>query len=354
MKGFNGSERRRDLRRRRDIHDPYDFFEYVRIDDDSEPPEDRERIDVAVLDMNHRWPNIGHDGVVRAILDAAEDLREPLVAAGMKVRALSYDVRRRGNLPADPDGRFKLYVATGGPGHLDPRQNDGVSQWSQGLQEDPKWEAPLFRLFDAALSHPDAALIAICHSFGLLCRWSGVARPVYREIKSSGLPSNLLSEEAVRHPWFSKFSSELADGRHYRVVDNRLFDLILENTEGINCLAFENENSAALTMVEFARTGDGTMPRVFGMNHHPEIIDRARVLAVLAEKRDHGEVSKEWYVERVELMRDLLQGENEEQSRLTSEYTFLGPLRHHLRDLVAERAPHPDGVKGHSNQISIS
>ena len=45
---------------RRDIHDTYGFFEYVRVTD-SEPPPDRDRIDVAILDMNHAWPNLGHD-----------------------------------------------------------------------------------------------------------------------------------------------------------------------------------------------------------------------------------------------------------------------------------------------------
>jgi hypothetical protein len=245
-------------------------------------------------------------------------------------------------LPAGPDGRFKLYVATGGPGHLDPRQNDGVSVESQGLRENATWEAPLFHLFDSILAHPKASLIAICHSFGLLCRWSGVARPLFRERKSSGLPLNVLSDGAVQHPWFSRFSTELADRRHFRVVDNRLFDLVVEDSRSINCLAFDNENDAALTMIEFARHADGQMPRVFGMNHHPEIIDRQHVLAVLEEERARGEVSDTWYSERADTMRDLLQGENERHTRLTSHYTFLGPLRHSIETLVAERcAPHP-------------
>jgi hypothetical protein len=38
-------------------------------------------------------------------------------------------------------------------------------------------------------------------------------------------------------------------------------------------------------------------------------------------------------------MSDLLEGENERQSRLTSEYTLLRPLRYHLAKIVAERCP---------------
>jgi hypothetical protein len=40
-------------------------------------------------------------------------------------------------------------------------------------------------------------------------------------------------------------------------------------------------------------------------------------------------------------MSDLLEGENERQSRLTSEYTLLEPLRHHLARIVAERCGVP-------------
>jgi hypothetical protein len=322
--------------KRRDIHAEYDFFEFVRAKD-SVPSAERNRIDIAVLDMNHSWPNVGHDSVVHAILEAAETSRAALTEAGVKVRAISYDVRRSGLLPADPDGRFTLYVGTGGPGHLDPRLNDGTAEWAQGVREKPIWEAPLFRLFDAIFGHPMAAMIGICHSFGLMCRWSGVARPVLRGEKSSGFLSNVLSAAGAEHPWFRKFAEALPDGRHFRVIDNRLFDLILDDTRGVNCLSFENENSAVVTMLEFARDASGAMPRVFGVNHHPEIIDREHVLDVLDEKRAHGEVSERWYRERADTMTDLLQGENERQSRLTSEYTFVGPLRHYVSMLVADR-----------------
>jgi hypothetical protein len=325
---------------KRDIHDTYDFFEYARVID-SAPSADRDRLDIAVLDMNHRWPNLGHDQIIHAILDAAELQRDVLVAAGVKVRAISYDVRRSGLLPADPDGRFKVYVATGGPGHLDPRENDGISWWAQGVKESASWEAPLFRLFDAIQSHPKASLIGICHSFGLMCRWSGVAKPVLRDEKSSGIPTNVLTEVGLLHPWFSQFAKQLPDHRHYRVVDNRLFDLVLEKSCDVNCLALESENSAAVTMLEWARDSDD-MPRVFGMNHHPEIIDREHVLYVLDEKRLHGDVTENWYRERAEAMGSLLQGEkNERQSRLTSEYTFIKPLQHYVAMQIAERCQTP-------------
>jgi hypothetical protein len=319
-----------------DIHEPADFFEYVRLDDGSLPPADAARIDVAVLDMNHSWPNIGHDSIVHAIVESAEPLRDKLVRARTKIRVISFDVRRRLQLPDAPNGRFQLYVGTGGPGHLDPRENDGKKEWSQGITENDKWEAPLFRLFDSILASRTAGLVALCHSFGLVCRWSGVAHPELRDEKSSGMPVNTLTALATSHPWFSRFADVLPDHRNFRVVDNRLFDLTVNDRDTAPVLAFDGPDSDAATMVELARDDDG-MPRVFGVNHHPEIIDRDHILAVLAEKHAHGEVSESWYRERAHTMNELFRGEEERQSRITSEYTLLGVLRHRLAHIIAAR-----------------
>jgi hypothetical protein len=319
----------------RNIHDEY--IEYVRLEDDSLPAEAKDRIDVALMDMNHSWPNVGHDALVHVVVKTAESLRAELQQSGTKVRVISHDVRRRHAIPRPPNGRFRIYIGTGGPGHLDPRLNDGVHEWSQGVAESPKWELPLFHLFDDILSHPSAAMLAVCHSFGLLCRWSGVASPVLRAEKSSGMPLNRLSREALRHPWFAQFARALPDHQHFRVVDNRLFDMILEDAGKSVPIAFEAANNTALTMVELARDADGVMPRFFGLNHHPEIIDRDHIMQVLDEKRERGEVSEQWYAERATTMRDLFRGEEERQSRLTSHYTLVEPLRHHLARVIRER-----------------
>ena len=305
------------------------FFEYARVNG-SVPPEEPGKIDVALLDMNHSWPNVGHDSLIRAVREAAQWYQ----GSGLVVRVISFDVRGAMQIP-DPE-RFKLFLGTGGPGHLDPRLNDGVSEWSQGITESAAWEAPLFRLFDRILGDDSSSLIGVCHTFGLLCRWSGAARPVLRDEKSSGMPTNALSSAASEHPWFGRFAQQLPDGRHFRVVDNRLFDLVAERHDA-GMIAFEEEHSDGLTMLELARDAEG-MPRLFGSNHHPEIIDREHIMTVLERKRNHGEVSDAWYAERASTMLDLFTGEQERESRLTSEYTLLAPLRHHLGKLVADRA----------------
>lgn len=312
--------------KRFDIHDEHSFFEYVRLED-SVPEAREDRIDVALLDMNHLWPNLGHDALVHIVLETAESMREELEARGTKVRVLSFDIRYRQLVPAH--GRFKLFIGTGGPGHLDPRLNDGESEFSQGVNETDAWEKPLFRLFDNILADDEAAMLAVCHSFGLVCRWSGIASPVLRTEKSSGLRINRLSREAMHHPWFEQFARELPDHQHFHVVDNRLFDLILEDVGKTMPIAFEAEGSSALTMVELARDASGAMPRFLAFNHHPEIMDREHVLQVLDEKRAHNEVDEQWYRERVTTMEQMF-GEKERQSRLTSHYTLIEPLRFHL------------------------
>ncbi|HSD67074.1 MAG TPA: hypothetical protein VLF95_10255, partial [Vicinamibacteria bacterium] len=101
---------------------PCGIFEYARVERPADvPAADPRAIDVAVLDMNHGWPNLGHDSLVHAVMDASCEAIEVLEEVGLRVRVLSFDVRRSGVLPEGPGPRYALYVGTGGPGHIDPR-----------------------------------------------------------------------------------------------------------------------------------------------------------------------------------------------------------------------------------------
>ena len=91
-----------------------------------------------------------------------------------------------------------LYVGTGGPGHLDPRLNDGAEAGSQGIKEDPAWEPRLFELFDAIRADDEAALFAVCHTFGVMCRWLGVADAVLRGPEKGGKSSGSLVRVSPR------------------------------------------------------------------------------------------------------------------------------------------------------------
>ena len=40
------------------------------------------------------------------------------------------------------------------------------------------------------------------------------------------------------------------------------------------------------------------MPRILGVNHHPEIVNRPRQLTILQKRMERGAVTPEWYAER--------------------------------------------------------
>jgi hypothetical protein len=330
---------------------PCGVFEYARVERPEDlPAEDRSAIDVAVLDMNHGWPNLGHDSLVHAVLDATCEAIPALEEAGLRVRVLSYDVRRSGVLPEGPGGRHEVYLGTGGPGHIDPHRNDGQAPWAQGVLENPAWEEPAFRLFDAIRADPEAALIAVCHTFGVLCRWSGAARPVLRgpeKGKCTGVLENVLTWHAGEHPWFRRFAELLGETARLRVVENRLFDLLPEPATwppwataiGFETLGVGGSPGDAVTMIEYARDRGGVVPRVFAVNHHPEIVDRQRQRMILDQKRARGEVTEEWYRERLEILtRGFPQEDVDQRLHLTSDFTLLGPLRFHLFRQVRKRA----------------
>jgi hypothetical protein len=313
------------------------------------PPPAPRTIDVAVLDMNYGWPNLGHDSIVHAVMDAACDLLPLFREVGFSLRVLSFDIRRSGVMPEGP-GRYALYLGTGGPGHIDPAHNDG-SEGSQGIQEDGSWERPLFDLFTAIRTDEDAALISVCHTFGVMCRWAGVAQPVLRSEakggKSVGLLENMLTPEAQQHPWFAQLADELPDHRRLRIVDHRLFDLIQQGDAlpggmlplGYETVGIGGPRGDALTMLEFARDGDGIMPRILGVNHHPEIVDRSRQLMILRQKLGRGEITEEFFVDRTRTLAETYPEDGTDQRlHLTSDFTFLGPLRFHLYRHVRRRA----------------
>jgi hypothetical protein len=328
-------------------------FRYARVERPGElPAADPRAVDVAILDLNCGWPNLGHDSIVAAVRDVATRLATPLDDADLYLRAISFAVRDHDALPEPPaSGRFGVYVGTGGPGHIDPHQNDGVSPYAQGIREDPAWERAAFGLFDAILADPGAALLAVCHSFGVLCRWAGIAEPVLRGAakggKRSGVFEDVLSDEALAHPWFSRLAANLPDGHHLRVLENRLFDLLPTSgprPPGFVPIGYEGGDGHGaegygITMMELARDPGGVMPRILGANSHPEIVDRIHQHRILEEKLARGEVSRTWYEERLEVLTRVYPAEDSDRRlRLTSEYAFLAPLRFHLERQVRRRA----------------
>lgn len=288
-------------------------FEMVRIERASDlPPIDPEAIDVALLDMNHGYANVGHDSIVTLVRDATLALDDVLARDGRRVRVLSYAVRDRLMVPEHGSGRHRLYVGSGGPGHLDPRRNQ-TDRGTQEIREDPAWEAALWRLFEDVAADERSALYGVCHTFGLLCRWAHVAEPVLRGAGKggprSGVGTNVLTAQALEHPWFARLAEGAVDGAHVPVLDSRYYDLIpMSETlpAGMTAIAYEasdvGEPGDALTMFEFARERDAAVPRMFAVNGHPEIGAPERVAMLLERMLARGSITPEVYEERVALL----------------------------------------------------
>ncbi len=293
--------------------------------------------------MNHGFPNLGHASVVGRLERIGAEERERLGTSAPEVRVVSYDVRRGLAVPSSA-ARFPLVVGTGGPGALDPRENDGVSPLAQGISEDPAWEAPLWRFFDALLGRSDGALFGICHTFGLLARWSGFGEAVARapeKGKSAGAVPNRLTKEAEAHPWFGGYYRTGPDGR-VRVLDSRLFDILPSGRGPGTILAWEadaaGERGEAVTMVEWDRFPDGS-PRIWAVNHHPEIggaADQRERLMRLASERLVG---PGWLEERLRALDAFdVSVETERELRATRAFTFEEPVRAVLARALAERS----------------
>jgi hypothetical protein len=329
---------------------PEGRFRFTRVETpDDLPAIDERTVEIAVLDMHHGWPNLGHDAIVHGVQNAVCDLQDRLAAAGLSVAVISYDVRRGHQIPEGPGGRHTLYLGTGGPGHLDPSANDGVTPGSQGIREDPGWETPLFDLFTRIRGDEDAALLGVCHTFGVVCRWLGAADAVLREGekggKSAGLVQNVLTDAAREHPWFGRFSRELPDRRRFRVLDSRLYDLVPRATTpaSVTWLATEalglgGPSGSAVTMIEAARDRDGVMPRILAVNHHPEIVNRPRQLTILKRKVERRPLGADWYEERVRSLTETIPEGGDHLLDLTSSYTLLAPLRFYLYRAIRLRA----------------
>ena len=105
-------------------------------------------------------------------------------------------------------------------------------------------------------------------------------------------------------------------------------------------------------MIEWERDGAGVMPRVFAVNHHPEIVDRSRQMLILRQKLERGEVDQAWFEDRARVLTETYSDDARDQRlHLTSDYTLMGPVRYHLYRQVRRRAEalgHPiRAARGH-------
>ena len=114
-----------------------------------------------------------------------------------------------------------------------------------------------------------------------------------------------LTAEARTHPWFQFLSEQAGASQRIAVLDSRLYDLLPHDDlpAAVTAIAYETLGvggpvGPALTMLEVEREPSDGMPRILGVNHHPEIVNRPRQLALLRRRHAAGKIDDRWYEER--------------------------------------------------------
>jgi hypothetical protein len=326
-----------DVRRSQD-----ERFSFVRVERaDDLPARDERIVDIALLDMNCGFANVGHDAIVEIVRAAASDVVDDLERDDKRVRVISYALRDRHMVPDYRSSRHMLYLGTGGPGHLDPRRNT-MDRGAEEIREDAAWESPLWALFDAIADDERISLYGVCHTFGLICRWSGIAEPVLRGSEKggakSGVGNNVLTAQGLRHPYFRTLA-DVSPGGAIPVLDSRHYDLIPTGRmrPGATAIAFEANRAGeragdALTMLEIARDPAG-YPRVFACNNHPEIGAADDVGEILQHLLDIGTIDRETFERRCAVLPVLRDDRASERLR-ASRIVFGDLIRNKVRRLV--------------------
>ncbi len=120
------------------------------------------------------------------------------------------------------------------------------------------------------------------------------------------------------------------------MLDSRLFDLLPTGSGAARPLGFDCDRPGtgrgeAVTMFEFARPPGDAVPRIWGVNHHPEIGDVGLQRERLERLWQNGGVSEAWYRERLSALDAWNASAATEQGlQRTTRWTFEKPLRIHL------------------------
>lgn len=211
---------------------------------------DKNKIKVAVIDMNNGATNQGMRGIQEVLLRYQ---REMFVELSYDV----FDLRQKGEIPGIG---YDIYISSGGPGS----PFDGEGQ---------KWENDFFALLDAieafnkANEHHKKYVFLICHSFQMACRKFGVGKVIKRRSTAFGIFPIYLTEEGEEEMVFNGLPNPFytVDSRDWQVINPE--DVFFSNTEA-QVLALEKERphvdlERCVMAIRFTR-------EIIGTQFHPE------------------------------------------------------------------------------------
>lgn len=210
---------------------------------------DRNKIRVAVIDMNNGVTNQGMRGIQEILLRYRE---ENEVDLGYDI----FDLRQRGEIP---DEHYDIYISSGGPGS----PFDGEGQ---------KWENDFFNLLTKIESHNKISqqkkhVFLICHSFQMACRKYHVGEVIRRKSAAFGIFPVFLTEEGENDLIFNGSPNPLyaVDSRDWQVINPD--DVLFSNADA-KVLALEKERphvdlERCVMSVRFTK-------EIVGTQFHPE------------------------------------------------------------------------------------
>lgn len=248
---------------------------------------DRNKIRVAVIDMNNGVTNQGMRGIQEVL---SRYQKEMSVELSYEV----FDLRQKGEIP---DIGYDIYISSGGPGS----PFDGEGQ---------KWENDFFALlsdiesFNASNEHQKKHAFLICHSFQMACRKFGVGKVIRRRSTAFGIFPIYLTEEGEDEMVFHGLPNPFytVDSRDWQVINPE--DVFFSNTEA-QVLALEKERphvdlERCVMAIRFTK-------EIIGTQFHPEADPVGMKLYLLQEDKkkaiieNHGE---EKYLDMLESVDD--------------------------------------------------
>ncbi|WP_316816490.1 glutamine amidotransferase-related protein [Pedobacter nyackensis] len=211
---------------------------------------DRNKIKVAIIDMNNGVTNQGIRGIQEVLLRYQEEMDI----------ILTYDLfnlRQKGEVP---NLTYDIYISSGGPGS----PYDGEGQ---------KWENDFFNLlediesFNLKNEHKKKHAFLICHSFQMACRKFGVGKVIKRRSTSFGIFPVFLTEEGENDTIFNGLPNPLytVDSRAWQVTNPDDLPYAVKN---IKVLALEKDRphvdlERCVMSVRFTK-------EIVGTQFHPE------------------------------------------------------------------------------------
>ncbi|ACU06245.1 type 1 glutamine amidotransferase [Pedobacter heparinus] len=138
---------------------------------------DRNKVNVAVIDINNGFSNQGMRGIQEILTRYREEI-------GVDLHFEVFDLRQKGEIPGMD---YDIYISSGGPGS--PYDGEGR-----------QWENDFFALldnieaFNAQQELSKKHVFLICHSFQMACRKFGVGQVTSRRSTAFGIFPVFLTE----------------------------------------------------------------------------------------------------------------------------------------------------------------